>query len=270
MGRRYKGISLKDITYGVFGTIVDILIWQVALVGTSVGKIGSKGVFQAFREADEILENINHKTLSTAWYRLNRKRLLTYHKRNNLYSTTITEYGIQRLNEIIPQYHRKRPWDGFIYLITYDIPQTANAKRDLFREFIKRINCKLLQESTWITPFNPRQLINDYIKTKKIPGQIIVSNVGKDGGIGELTIQSLLVKLYSLENINDRYEDFIRDSKGKNMTIFSLLCRYLSILKDDPQLPFELLPRGWLGDKAFILYESLMNKYRLSHPQLRK
>ncbi|MBU1327173.1 hypothetical protein KKB64_04890 [Patescibacteria group bacterium] len=33
--------------------------------------------------------------------------------------------------------------------------------------------------------------------------------------------------------------------------------RYLSILRDDPQLPFQLLPDNWLGLKAYQLYRKI-------------
>lgn len=259
---------IKKITAGACGSLVDFLIWYVALVGASIGKTGPSGVHRAFREADEFLEKVNHQTLAATWYQLTRKRLITYKKRQNLYSPQITDFGKKRLEENFPQYRKNRPWDKRIYLVAYDIPENANLKRDKFRFFLKKIGARLLQESTFLTPYNPRQLINEFVRRYKIPGIIIVSDVGTDGGVGETSIQDLLVRLYGLEKLNDRYKEFI--SKGKNdrrefiknsqlreKPFQYLLFEYLSILKDDPQLPFALLPRGWLGDKAYILYERL-------------
>ncbi len=265
MGR--KSI-VKDITYGVCGTLVDVLIWQIALVGASFGKSGPRGVHQAFQEADEFLNTVNHKTLAATWHQLTKKRLISYKRRDNLYSPLITEFGKKRLNEKIPQYHKNRPWDKKIYLITYDIPEKANWKRDIFRKYLHNIKCQLLQESTWLTPYNPRQLVSNFVKEYKIPGTVIVSDVGQDGGIGEMTVQDLMVKFFFLENLNDKYEEFINDAKDKSIPIKNLLFRYLSILKNDPQLPFELLPQGWLGEKAFLTYEKLKEKYILFYSRL--
>lgn len=255
--------TVRKITYGVCGSIVDFLIWYTALVGASIGKSGSRGVYRAFREADDFLSQVNHQTMATAWHRLTKKRLVAYQKRQNLYSPLITEFGKKRLEETIPQYHNNRPWDGKIYLITYDIPENANLKRDKLRYFLKQIDAKLLQESTFLTPYNPRQLINKFVQKYKIPGTIIVSDVGKDGGVGETSIQDLLVRLYSLEKLNGRYEEFIKHGQEKETPLQYLLFEYLSILKGDPQLPFELLPRGWLGDKAYISYERLKTIYTI-------
>lgn len=266
MGRRS---IVKNVTYGVCSTLVDMIIWQVALIGASVGKTGPRGVYLAFQEADDFLNSVNHNTLAAVWHQLTKKCLITYKKRNNLYSLQITEFGEKKLKETIPQYHKKRPWDGRMYLVTYDIPEKAHSKRDIFRNFLKQLNCKLLQESTWLTPYNPRQLINKFIQKNKIPGAVIVSDVGQDGGIGETTIQDLLVKLYSLEVINDRYEEFLRNVRNQKQSIRSLIFEYLSILKNDPQLPFELLPKGWTGEKAHLVYEELEQKYILFYQRPR-
>lgn len=240
---------------------MDLLIWQVALVGASVGKTGSRGVYEAFTEANDILEKVNHQSLAATWHQIFKKNLLTYKKRQNLYSPQITEYGKKRLAEVIPTYQNIRPWDKRIYLITYDIPEEKRVKRDLFRSFLFSLNSKLLQESTYINIYNPRKLIFDYVSEHKIPGTIIISDIGRDGGIGETTIQDFLVRVYSLEKLNDRYEDFIKNAKSKSFSYVNLLFAYLSILKDDPQLPFELLPKGWLGDKAHVHYVELKKIY---------
>lgn len=252
---------VKKISGGLVGSLIDLLIWQVALVGASVGKTGSRGVYQAFSEANQILYNVNHHTLSATWYQLFKKGLLTYEKRQNLYNPQITRYGKKRIEEVIPSYNKIRPWDRKIYLITYDIPEEAKVKRDRFRRFLSQMNSRSLAESTYLNVYNPRKLIKDFITEWKIPGTIIVSDMGKDGGVGEVNIQDLLVKVYQLEDINDRYDRFIKNARNKSNPLVSLMFEYLSILKDDPQLPFELLPKGWSGDNAYAYYTDIKKRY---------
>lgn len=255
---------VKEVTYGVFGSLLDLIIWQVFLVGASFGKTGPRGVTQAFNEADELLQKINHQTLSSTWHQLRKKRLLTYQQRKNLYSPEISDIGKKRLEESLPQYFNNRPWDKKIYLITYDIPEKYHAKRDLLRYFLIKLKCKLLQESVWLTPYNPRQLIKKFVKANNIAGMVIISDIGSDGGIGEFTIQDLLVRLYNLESLNEKYETFIQNAKKNNKSLKYLMFEFLSVLKHDPQLPFPLLPKRWQGDKANALYEKLKKKYILS------
>lgn len=264
MGRKSL---VQDVTSGICGSVIDLLIWQIALVGASFGKYSSRGVYQAFREADEFLQEINHHTLASSWHKLTKKRLIIYAKRDNLYSPQITEFGKKRLASIFPKFFVKRPWDKRIYLITYDVPETAHKKRDKLRYFLRQIGSKLLQESTWLTPYNPREMLNDFVKENRIPGAIIISDIGTDGGVGETSIQDLLMKLYGLEKLNERYEEFMKDVKRGNKQLRYLLFQYLAILRDDPQLPFELLSRGWRGDKAYSIYKTLETKYILSFPR---
>lgn len=255
---------VREMTGSVFGGLVDLLLWQVYLVGASVGKSGPRGVYQAFQEADETLQKVNHRTLVMAWHQLTKRSLISYNKRGNLYYPEITQYGKKRLEETVPMYHIKRPWDGRVYLVTYDVPEIKHTKRDALRSFLTKLGCKLLQESVWLTPYNPRELIDEFVKNNSVPGTIIVSDVGRDGGIGETTIQDLIVKLYKLERLNQRYEIFISEAKNINMPDQKLLLNYLATLHDDPQLPFELLPGAWLGDEAYKLYQKLLSKYILS------
>lgn len=261
---------VKDITSNVCGSLLDLVLWNIALVGASVGKTGPTGVHRAFREADDFLKHLNHKTLATTWYQLTRKKLITYKKRAGIYSAEITELGKKKLTETFPEFQKKRPWDKKIYLITYDIPQKANYKRDILRNFLKRIEARLLQESTWITIYNPRKLIVDFVKKINIPGTIIVSDIGRDGGIGEENLTDFLTRVYSLENLNERYDKFIKKTKSNKHAARDLIFEYLSILKEDPQLPFELLPKGWLGNNAYLNYQKLSSKYILNYQQLRR
>lgn len=252
---------LKDLTYGIFSSATDLLLWFVYLTGASIGKSGSYGIYQAFREADKELEKFNHHSLAMIWHQLTKKRLITYQRRNNLYNPVITEFGKKKLNQLIPQYQEKRPWDGKIYLITYDIPEKAHTKRDKIRKLLHDLGCKKLQESVWLNPYNIRELLDKYVNSLKIPGTIIISDIGKDGGIGNTSIQYLLIKLYELEKLNDRYAEFNKKVSDQTIPVKSLILNYFSILKDDPQLPFELLPGGFLSEKAFKIYQKLLSKY---------
>lgn len=249
---------IKDLTFGAFGSTIDLLLWLTFLTRSSIGRSGPAGITEAFREADELLEKINHNTLSATFRQLFKKRLLTYKKRGNLYNLEITNFGKKRLSLKLPKYLSERPWDRRIYLITYDIPEKARRKRDLLRYYLRQISCRLFQESIWITPYNPRQIINGWVGKLHIPGTVIVSDVGQDGGIGETTLPDLIVRLYRLEELNTRYEEFIQKARDKKSSVKQLLLKYLSILKDDPQLPFELLPQSFLGEKAHLVYLKLL------------
>jgi DNA-binding transcriptional regulator PaaX len=254
-----KNISVKHMTNGIINSLIDLFLWQIYLTGASFGKSGSKGVYDTFYEADQELKKCNHQTIRNALSSLKKQHMVSLAKRGNLYNAQITRAGLIRLNQFLPQYDQKRLWDNRIYLITYDISEEARTKRNRFRIFLYKIGCRLLQESTWITPYNPRELVNQCVKQHNIPGTIIVSDIGKDGGIGETTIDELIQKVYNLDQLNKRYQLFIQKASLKNQPRLSLISLYLSILKDDPQLPFTLLPKWFMGTKAHQIYMHLLS-----------
>lgn len=53
-----------------------------------------------------------------------------------------------------------RRWDGYWRLVIFDIPNRQRLARDAFRDKLKRLGLRQLQESVWITPYPCKQEIN--------------------------------------------------------------------------------------------------------------
>jgi len=254
-------LKVGKITNFVFDNLCDVLIFSVALLGSSFGKSRtSKGMDQAFEEAHEILEQYNHDTVRKAWKKLTNKGFIRQSGKKEVGGCFITNEGKRRLEETLPKYLDKRYWERKIYLITYDIPEKFKRKRDLLRETIKKLGGGLLLESVWVCPYNIRKEIDNLVLENDIPGMIIFSNTGKDGAVGDKPLKEMILEIYKLEEINRRYEEFIRIIKDKKISKTMTAILYLSILKDDPQLPFELLPDWFLGKEANEKYKEIEAK----------
>lgn len=253
--------TIKKVTSGICASLLDFTIWYIALVGASIGKQSPRGVYKAFAEADDILNKVNHHTLSTLWYRLKSRKFITMQKRNNLYNVTVTGILKKRLEQLIPVYQVNRPWDGKLYLITYDITEKARIKRDKLRNYLRQLKCQKMQESVWITPYNIRAVIEGFVKEYHIPGFIIISDIGKDGGVGDTTVGELMRVLYKLDKLNEKYLQFISQAKKKNNSPRELIFKYLAVLKEDPELPFELLPKDFAGNEAHRYHQKLETEY---------
>lgn len=254
-------LSFKKLTNEVFNSCADFLLWQIGIMGGMIGTSPtSRGAHQAFNEASEFLEEVNHETLRSAWKKLKRQGLINIIKEEGFYKPILTSLAKKKLQSLVPEYQKHRPWDKKIYIITYDIPEKQARTRDLLREDLKRLGAAMLQQSVWICPYNIKGVLNELVSQRGIEGTIIVSNTGKDGNIGEASIEDLIVEVYNLEEINDRYEEFLQLLKNNKIKKQDLATFYLSILKDDPQLPFELLPYWWLGNEAYKAYKRLVKK----------
>lgn len=258
---RYKRAALRA-SEGLLSTVTDLILFQVYFISASVGKTHtSRGVYQTLGEASDVLEEINFKTFQQAFNRLRRKGLIETVKEQAYFKPQITADGQKRLGEIIPTYKIKRIWDNRIYLITYDVAEERRSDRDILREMLKRIGCAYLQNSVWLTPYNPRGVLESFVEEHNLHGSIIVSDTGTNGAVGGESIKGLITRVYNLDNLNKDYSVFLKEFSGsrKNAPKESIAFHYLSLLSRDPQLPFELLPSAWLGDEAYALYDEVIN-----------
>lgn len=248
----------------ILGTVVDVSLW-VAVYYSALAFSPSRGSagFNAQIAADRFLSQWNFKTIQRAMLHARRKKLLKPILRRRSAFPEITEAGRRRLAEILPAYDQHRVWDGRMHLITYDVPETQHEDRDALRTFIRTIGAGRLQDSVWITPYNPIDTIRSFIIDHNLGGTVIVSDMGKDGALGEEDIHSLVIRIWRLDKLNERYEEWLAEAKQSKRADGWMTVSYLSILKDDPQLPFALLPPWWKGDDAYRLVRPNISKLQM-------
>jgi len=252
------GKLLTQATAGILGTAMDVMLFQWYYLCLLPGKYTMAQQDRAWDEAEMMLAELNHTTIARALSNLLQKGLIKRLK-TDAKTLEITDLGKKRISELIPTYKEKRPWDGYLYLVSYDIPTSTNTKRDLFRDYLKKIGCGKLQDSLWMTPYNPTGVVNEFIDEYHIPGTILVSKLGKDGTIGDEDRQSLIVRIYQYEKLTKHYDAFIQTyTHRKNMSKTEALLSYHAILRDDPQLPFALEPDGFPARDAYALFQSLI------------
>lgn len=248
-GNIYADTILR-LTDGLVGTVTDFILLNLYLL-IQIGGVKTMGdANRVVNDVHSMLDTVNYKTIKKALYNLRSRGLIAHMDSTNPTTIAITKLGKQRIEESIPTYKTDRPWDKHIYLISYDIPTKANKSRNLLREYIRRTGGALLQESLWINPYNPSLLLKEFVEDHGIPGTVLISKLGHDGAIGEETIPDLIKRVYALDELSCRYDEFLKNKKHP--------MEYLAILKDDPQLPFPLLPEDFPAEKAWRRYQSLL------------
>jgi len=84
----------------------------------------------------------------------------------------LTSRGRKLLKEIqIQEIEIPRPekWDGVWHLVSYDIPNEFNKKRDVFRDTLKRWEFYQIQKSLWAYPFECKEeiaVLADYLNVE--------------------------------------------------------------------------------------------------------
>jgi DNA-binding transcriptional regulator PaaX len=248
------------LTGGLLIRLSDILLYSVYLFGSSIGKSNSsRGVYQTFAEADKAFEQFNTKTIIQALQRLNyESKLIKTVSNKNQNSLKITEEGKKHLENIIPIYRKERTWNGKFYLVSFDIPEKKRRLREILRMKLKLHSGGLLQDSLWITPFDPGIMLESISGDFQKNLQLMIFPVGsKDlSACTNCSISELIEKAYHLSELNEKYRIFLKTANEERMYG---VYRYLSILKADPQLPFVLEPKGFLGKEAYKVYQNVIS-----------
>ncbi|MBI5614337.1 CRISPR-associated endonuclease Cas2 [Candidatus Gottesmanbacteria bacterium] len=244
----------------VFGVALDYALWVTyyfANLGMPQQRSGAS--WRARVEADQFLQSVNYQSLKVA---LRRARRMGYVKKMTHHHALpeITAAGKKRLLALIPRYDEKRVWDQKLHLVTYDISEKHKKDRRLLFTFLKNLGCGRLQDSVWMTPYNPVDTVREFVGEHGLSGMIIVSDIGRDGSIGDEDIQSLVVRIYRLDKINEEYERWLGSIRKKKALDPADLVAYLDILSIDPQIPFSLLPSWWKGDEAYKKVQPLLQK----------
>lgn len=271
----YEKELIKELFRTSANASLYIVYFFIKYIGHEILSGPPRTVYQALRQSEGFAIDVSWEQFKQSFFYIKRRGDIKVLSRGGINELRITKQGRQRLDSIIPTYQVKRDWDEKLYLITYDIPVAYNPHRNLIRDAILRLGAGKLQDSVYVTPYNPRHSLREFIQENNIQGDILVSDLGADGSIAGKTIQQIVTEVYPLDKLNKRYKEYLkkygaikRTVSGKRSivpraeNIDPLLAElaFISILRDDPQLPFALLPHSWLGDKAYKLYTQIIDR----------
>lgn len=246
--------KLNKITFGLFDTLIDVCLFGLYVTL----QCGKNELFDTIAKAIHLTKITHRKNFQRTIYFMKHKN---YWMKKHDY-LKITQLGRERLARALPKYEEKRPWDGILYLVTYDIPEQKRRHRDYLRDFLKQLKCGQLQKSVWLTPYSPRALIIDFVRERRLAGLVLVSELKEGSRIGGENLTKVLERLYKLDELNEQYSKFVCMADEKKLSGVKLLITYLSILKKDPQLPFELLGSNWMGVDAYEIYINELKKIK--------
>lgn len=209
----------------------------------------------------------SQKSIYTTVRRLEKRGLIRKFQREGKKHLKLTELGKAVLEKHRADSKKHRPpWDQKWRLVIFDVPESKTELRKYLRTYLITMGFGKVQRSVWISPYDYRIEVKQYLKKIKLSDfvyQLLVEN------FQGLTGEEIATTFWDLQGLHNKYVKFCRDwterlskledirqeSTEPDADIFQrymshLTWDYQAILSQDPHLPMELLPSDWGGTSA--------------------
>jgi len=190
--------------------------------------------------------------------------------RNSLYALSpkgrrLLEEGAQRIFE-----PRRQEWDGQWRVVVYSLPEKKRDLRETIRRRLSWLGFGPLAPGMWVSPHDRHaelEALLDDLHARRY----VQCFVGR--WLSDLSCGDLVARCWNLGDLNRRYAAFLRKwepelqsceerlSTGNALKPdecfvrrFWIIHEYSTFPRSDPNLPAELLPEGWLGDRAALVF----------------
>lgn len=229
----------------------------------------------------ELLKNfgLTEQAIRSALSRMCRKELLSARHVGRMSFFSLTPKGAELLMKGAERIfeRRDRQWEGAWHVVVYSIPEEQRETRDRFRQELSWLGFGSLTNGCWLSPWSHAQEVKATARSLGVSQYVEIFDAQH---VGLALPRELVARCWDLERIHRLYSDFLRkyraqleeDSRlvkeGKTLDPahcfvrrFMLIHEYRRIPYFDPDLPTELLPKGWLRSQAadlFHEYHSLL------------
>jgi len=219
------------------------------------------------------LFGLSEQAVRSALSRMSRKGWLESRRasRYSFYSQTpkftqVLEEGARRIFQ-----PRCDPWDGQWYVLTYSIPESKRHLRRKLRRRLLWLGFGSLNHATWLSPRDLRSEAEQVVDDLQVRAYVEFFTAQHRGFSDD---EEIVARCWDLERLSDyyaafisRYEPLLRECQAQLeedesldpqecfAQRFMLIHEYRSSPYVDPNLPLELLPDDWLGEKATRLFQ---------------
>lgn len=246
--RKKLAAALRRASFGWLGTLADVSLVSLYLLAAG-GSANPRNINRIYNTVGKLFSSLQTKR----WQKSLQRSLYNLADSGLIENRKITNKGFARLKQLIPTYIEDRPWNGWLYLTLYDIPENLSRSRKKLSNLMKQMSFGCLQKSVWVSFEDPEPFLEDLIEWDELE-EFVVTIKSRVSPRIRKGLVPLLANAFKLDNLNLRYRAFIDLAKDGKTPPEDSAVRYLAILKDDPQLPFRLLSENWLGDKAHNIY----------------
>ena len=156
------------------------------------------------------------------------------------------------------------PWDGHWTLALVDAQLKASTRQHLKRELLWA-GFGQLSNNVFAHPHADHDALKEVINSTKTHDQLVVLRAQNMDGYAQQPLATVMQDTFKLAAVGQAWQDFIKRlvpvepdaaSLGPAAAFFTrtlLIHEYRKVLLRDPQLPVDLLPDNWSGNKARAL-----------------
>jgi phenylacetic acid degradation operon negative regulatory protein len=173
----------------------------------------------------------------------------------------LTEAGFSALSLEFPFFRFLRStWDKKWRVISYEIPESKRELRDRLRREMQGWGLGPWHRSFWLTPHPITSTLQSIISGKQ--EEQYIQAFESEHVFGDR--ENLIEKVWGKAQLDKKYRELFKkwhailSGDGEKMDKFiHVVKEYITILREDPGLPRELIGEGWIGFEAITIFKEI-------------
>lgn len=176
-------------------------------------------------------------------------------------SYKLTDKGFHKLVLFFPYFrYLKDKWDGKWRVLSYEIPEKRRELRDRLRREVAGWGLGPWHRSFWLTPHPIIENLQELVLGKE--EEKYVQAFEADHVFGDRAV--LIEKVWGKDQMDRKYRELFKkwhlilsQDEDKSQKLKKVVNEYITLLKEDPGLPQQLVGENWIGFEAFNIYKEI-------------
>lgn len=226
----------------------------------------TKGVLTSMIK-EGVIEKASQQSAVGSWqYPVSSQQSAVGSQQSNTDLTTpisyrLTSVGFSQLCFQFPFFRfLKEEWDGKWRIISYEIPESKREIRDRLRREMQGWGLGPWHRSFWLTPHPVFERLKELVVGKE--EEKYIQAFSADHSFGERTI--LIEKVWMIKELDKKYREMFKKwhdilaKDGDKIEKFLLvISEYVTLLREDPGLPKQLIGEQWIGFEANNIFKEI-------------
>lgn len=204
---------------------------------------------------------LNQKTKATLASLVKEGSIAKAESQDEVPAYSLTDKGLSELSLEFPFFRFLREtWDLKWRIISYEIPESKRELRDRLRREMQGWGLGPWHRSFWVTPHPIINTLRGLVKGKE--EEKYIQAFESDHVFGDR--ETLIEKVWGKSALDKKYRELFRRWHGilsgdgeKTDKFIEVVKEYITVLRDDPGLPKELVGEGWIGFEAINIFKEI-------------